>query len=85
MERGSTIELVLLDGGRATDDTVEATPARGELRVVHGSPSDLQAATAARIAEAVEAARKVRKDIEARIAAALDELLHARAPEPAPR
>ncbi len=84
MDRRSTVELVLLAGGRAPD-APPASAARGELRVVRASPSDLQAAAAARIAETVEAARKVRKDIEARIAAALDELLHTRAPEPAPR
>ncbi len=84
MERSSPVELVLLEGGRASDTaegSAPATPARGELRVVRGSPGDLQAA----LEETVEAARNVRREIEARIAAALDDLLRARAPEPAPR
>ncbi len=84
MERSSPVELVLLEGGRASDTaegSAATTPARGELRVVRGSPGDLQAA----LEETVEAARNVRREIEARIAAALDDLLRARAPEPAPR
>ncbi len=85
MVRSSTFELVLLTGGRADDPSAEDSPARGDLRVVRGTPGDLQAAAAARIAETVDAARRVRQEIEARIAAALDGLLHVRAPEPAPR
>jgi len=84
MVRSSPFELVLLPGGRAADAPAEDSPARGELRVVRGAPGDLQVA-ADRIAETVAAARNVRKEIEARIAAALDDLLRTRAPEPAPR
>jgi hypothetical protein len=82
MERSPQLGLVLLDGGRASDDLAEGSPARGELHVVRGSSG---AEAADRIAEAVEAARRVRREIEERIAAALDEILRARAPEPAPR
>ncbi len=81
MDGSSTVELVLLHGGRTDDDvSTEASAARGALHVVR-DPGDLQAA----LEETVAASRRVRHDIEARIAAALDELLRAHAPEPEPR
>jgi hypothetical protein len=80
MEGRRTIELVLLEGGRAADPA-GATPSRGSLRLVRGGPaSDLQAA----LEETVAAARKVRRDIEERIARALEDLIRPRAPEPGP-
>ncbi len=78
---GRRVKLVLLDGGRAADPA-GATPSRGSLRVVRPVPAnDLQAA----LEETVEAARKVRRDIEERIARALEDLLQPRAPEPGSR
>ncbi len=64
--------LVLLQGGREEHDGAgrERLP-RGVLRVIPGGPDgDVQAA----IEEAVLAARRMRREIEARIARALDEL-----------
>jgi hypothetical protein len=65
--------LLLLQGGRKEGDgpgTVERLP-REALRVIPGGPAgDLQAA----LEETVLAARKVRKEIEDRIARALEEL-----------
>lgn len=85
MDRSSTVELVLLAGGRVDDALApaeaDALRGRGDLRVVRGNPADLQVA----LEETVAAARKVRREIEGRIAAALDGLLGARAPEPEPR
>ncbi len=85
MEARRTVELVLLEGGRSAepdDDPAAAPPARGSLRLVRpGPPSDLQAA----LEETVQAARKVRREIEERIARALDDLLRIRAPDPGPR
>jgi hypothetical protein len=81
MDGSTTVELVLLHGGRADDDSAEAPEPCGDLRVVRGNPGDLQVA----LEETVAAARKVRREIEERIAAALDELLRARAPAPEPR
>ncbi len=84
MDESSTVELVLLDGGRAGDaPAASGDPARPppDLRVVRPPPSELQAA----IEETVAAARRIRRDIEARIAGALDDLLRTRAPEPDPR
>ncbi len=77
MEGRRTVELVLLQGGRS-DDEAESRPSRGLLHLVRASPGDdLQAA----IEEAVAAARQLRRDIEERIARALDDLLRARAPD----
>jgi hypothetical protein len=65
--------LVLLQGGRKGGDAagaIERLP-REALRVIPGGPAgDLQAA----LEETVLAARKVRKEIEDRIARALEEL-----------
>ncbi len=73
--------LVVLEGGRPEGDE-ESPPPRGLLRLVRAGPtSDLQAA----LEETVAAARKVRRDIEERIAHALEDLLHTRAPDPGPR
>jgi hypothetical protein len=80
MEGRRTVELVLLEGGRSADPA-GSTPSRGSLRLVRGRPNDLQAA----LEETVAAARKVRHDIEERIARALDDLLPPRAPEPGSR
>ncbi len=88
MEQAGTVELVLLDGGRSGDADVsreaagDPPPARPELRLIEGGPaSDLQAA----IEETVAAARNVRREIEERIARALDDLLRTRAPDTGPR
>ncbi len=77
--KGRPVELVLLEGGRSCDD--EDLPSRGLLHVVRTPSSELQAA----LEETVAAARKVRREIEERIARALDDLLHTRAPESGPR
>ncbi len=65
--------LVLLEGGRKEADGA-GSPARLDrdaLRVIPGGPAgDLQAA----IEETVQAARKMRQEIEARIAKALEDL-----------
>jgi hypothetical protein len=79
MDGRPTVELVLLEGGRSDDE--ESPPSRGVLRVVRGGPTgDLQAA----LEETVAAARKVRHEIEDRIARALEDLIRARAPDPGP-
>jgi hypothetical protein len=67
------VQLVLLQGGRTGDEAAAsgAPLPREALRVIPGGPAgDLQAA----IEETVQAARKVRQEIEERIAKALDEL-----------
>jgi hypothetical protein len=80
MERPRTVELVLLQGGRP--DRGESPPSRALLRLVRSTPAnDLQAALEATVA----AARKVRWEIEERIARALDDLLRKRAPGSGPR
>jgi hypothetical protein len=64
--------LTLLRGGRSEEDG-PAGPAlpREALRVIPGGPAgDLQAA----IEETVQAARRMRQEIEARIARELEEL-----------
>ncbi len=64
--------LVLLQGGRKEGDAAEAAAplSRDSLRVIPGGPSgDVQAA----IEETVLAARRMRREIEERIARALDE------------
>ncbi len=81
MEGSRTVRLVVLKGGR-TNDAGESPPSRGLLYLVRVGPStELQAA----LEETVAAARKVRRDIEDRIAHALEDLLHARAPDPGSR
>lgn len=66
-------QLVLLQGGRK-DEEGQAGGAplpREALRVIEGGPAgDLQAA----LEETVQAARRMREEIEARIAKALEEL-----------
>ena len=81
MEGSTPVGLVLLRGGREGDPSDEGSRSNADLRVVRGDPAnDLQAA----IEETVAAARKVRLEIEERIARALDDLLRTRAPEPKP-
>jgi hypothetical protein len=64
-------QLILVRGGRKADAPSGRPLPRDALRVIPGGPAgDLQAA----IEETVEAARKMRKEIEDRIAKALDEL-----------
>jgi hypothetical protein len=72
MDDAPRVHLVLLRGGRQDGDGPTATTLHREaLRVIPGGPSgDLQAA----IEETVQAARKMRAEIEARIAKALEEL-----------
>ena len=66
---GSRPRLVLLPGGKATDAPAAPPLARGALRVVHGNDAaELEEA----LAEAVEAARQMRLEIERRIARALE-------------
>ncbi len=81
MEGRRIPRLVVLEGGR-TEGGGDGPPPRGLLRLVRAGPtSDLQAA----LEETVAAARKVRRDIEERIARALEDLIHTRAPDPGPR
>jgi hypothetical protein len=73
MDDAPRAPLVLLQGGRTGEDEDE-TPApllgREDLRVIPGGPdSDVYAA----IEEAVLAARRMRAEIEERIARALEE------------
>jgi hypothetical protein len=65
-------QLVLLRGGRRDGDAPVGRPLpREALRVIPGGPAgDLQAA----IEETVQAARRMRAEIEERIAKALEEL-----------
>jgi hypothetical protein len=78
MEGRREVELVLLEGGRSAEP-IGATHSRGSLRLVRTIPAnDLQAA----LEETVEAARRVRRDIEERIARALVDLLQPHAPGP---
>jgi hypothetical protein len=71
MGDGPKVQLVLLSGGRRGDAPSARPLPREALRVIPGGPAgDLQAA----IEETVQAARKMRKEIEDRIARALDEL-----------
>ncbi len=66
------LELKLLQGGRADHDPPTGRPLpRAALRVIPGGPAgDLQAA----LEEPVQAARKMRQEIEERIAKALEDL-----------
>jgi len=61
--------FVLLAGGKAPDAPAGRPRARGTLRVIEGGrPAELELA----LAEAIEAARQMRLEIERRIASALD-------------
>ncbi len=73
MDDAPKAHLVVLQGGRTGDDAPpgDRRLARQALRVIPGGPAgDLQAA----IEEKVQAARRMRQDIEARIARELEEL-----------
>ena len=72
MDDAPKVHLVVLRGGRADDDgTAQRVLTREDLRVIPGGPAgDLHAA----IEETVLAARQMRREIEERIARALDEL-----------
>jgi hypothetical protein len=72
MEERPRARLVLLRGGRDPGDDLQAPAlSRHDLRVIPGGPSgDIQAA----IEETVQAARRMRREIEDRIARALEEL-----------
>ncbi len=73
MDDAPKAHLVVLQGGRTGDDAPpgDRRLARQALRVIPGGPAgDLQAA----IEETVQAARRMRQDIEARIARELEEL-----------
>jgi hypothetical protein len=72
MDDAPRVHLVLLRGGRedGAAPAARASP-RENLRVIPGGPAgDIQAA----IEETVQAARKMRQEIEARIAKALEDL-----------
>jgi hypothetical protein len=71
MDEAPRVRLVVLRGGRANGDAVERAIGREDLRVIPGGPAgDVHAA----IEETVLAARQMRREIEERIARALDEL-----------
>jgi len=72
MDDAPKVHLVLLHGGRKDGDEASgARLPREAFRVIPGGPAgDLQAA----IEETVLAARKMRQEIEERIARALEEL-----------
>ncbi len=73
MDDAPRVHLVLLQGGRVSDEAEagERLLGRGDLRVIPGGPDgDVQAA----IEETVQAARRMRREIEERIARALEEL-----------
>jgi hypothetical protein len=73
MEDAPRVHLVVLPGGRSEDDPDPAGRAltREDFRVIPGGPAgDLQAA----IEETVLAARRMRQEIQERIARELDEL-----------
>jgi hypothetical protein len=66
---GPRPRLVLLPGGKALDEPEAPPLGRGALRVVRGGDAaELEEA----LAEAVEAARQMRLEIERRIARALE-------------
>jgi hypothetical protein len=65
------MRLVVLEGGRKTGAPRADARVRQALRVIPGGPAgDLQVA----IEETVEAARRMRREIEERISRALEEL-----------
>jgi hypothetical protein len=71
MDGSAPLHLLVLDGGRKAGAPSRAAPAQSALRVLPGGPAgELQSA----IEETVEAARRVRREIEERIARALEEL-----------
>jgi hypothetical protein len=71
MEGIARLRLLVLDGGRKADAPRGDALPREALRVIPGGTSgDLQAA----IEETVEAARRMRREIEERIARALEDL-----------
>jgi hypothetical protein len=73
MDEGPRVRLVVLRGGRADEEggAIERAITRQDLRVIPGGPAgDVHAA----IEETVLAARQMRREIEERIARALDEL-----------
>jgi len=73
MDDAPGVHLVLIEGGRPADGGQEGERLlrREDLRVIPGGPDgDVQAA----IEETVQAARRMRQEIEARIARALEEL-----------
>jgi hypothetical protein len=71
MEGSARRQLLLLDGGRKAGAPPGSVLPREALRVIPGgSAGDVQAA----IEETVEASRRVRREIEERIARALAEL-----------
>ena len=60
---------MLLAGGKASGAPAGRPRARGKLRIIEGGrPAELESA----LAEAIEAARQMRLEIERRIASALD-------------
>lgn len=73
MDDAPRVHFVVLRGGRGADDPDPAGRAltRSDVRVIPGGPAgDVQAA----IEETVLAARRMRREIEERIARELDEL-----------
>ncbi len=65
----SRTRFVLLAGGRSADAPAGRPRAKGTLRVIEGGrTAELELA----LAEAIEAARQMRLEIERRIATALD-------------
>lgn len=76
MEVRRTAELVLLRGGRS-DDEEGPPPSRDHLHLVKTRAADPQAA----LEDAVAAGRRVRQDIQRRIARALEDLVRTRAPD----
>ncbi len=71
MNDAPRVHLVLVRGGREDGDAATRSLPREALRVIPGGPAgDVQAA----IEETVQAARKMRQEIEDRIARELEEL-----------
>lgn len=71
MSSTARMHFLVLDGGRKAGAPRGSVLPRGALRVIPGGPAgDLQAA----IDETVETARRIRREIEERIARALEEL-----------
>ena len=71
MDDAPRVHLVLVRGGREDGEAATRALPREALRVIPGGPAgDVQAA----IEETVQEARKMRQEIEARIAKALEDL-----------
>jgi hypothetical protein len=71
MDDAPRVHLVLVQGGREDGEAATRALPREALRVIPGGPAgDIQAA----IEETVQEARKMRQEIEARIAKALEDL-----------